>query len=197
MKLTSSFPPDVRGQLQLAGVPAQTLYAKPFVVAKSLVLVKYDMLDGRPKFIRKDKQLESLARVYEDPVHAPYVLGLSSLPNDEMAKRVAVEIMVRALGLGIDAYWSSIYGTFKNELRDRKRTKPQLLVLSNVLFESTPQKLELCRDILEMYSQIPRIVVTSGADALTLFNQKLHYTVNYCAHMMPKPYEREEDDDEG
>jgi hypothetical protein len=52
------------------------------------------------------------------------------------------------------------------------------LIISNINETSTPHKLEKVRDILEKYSECPRIVVMSGSDPLTFFGTKLFYQIN-------------------
>ena len=66
---------------------------------------------------------------------------------------------------------------------ERTAEKPSLLVLSNVPSNSTNVKLEKLRDILESYSSVPRIVVTTGEDPITFFNQKLFLPLNYACYL--------------
>jgi hypothetical protein len=66
-------------------------------------------------------------------------------------------------------------------LRDEPvRRDINLLVLSNVVANSTPYKLEKLRDIIALYSNIPKIVVTSDGNPIEFFAQQLHLPINHA-----------------
>ena len=58
-----------------------------------------------------------------------------------------------------------------------------MLILSNFNTESTPLKVEKLRDILERYSNIPRIVVLGGIDPFTFFATRLNYPLDACLQL--------------
>jgi len=49
-----------------------------------------------------------------------------------------------------------------------------LLIMSNLAENSTLDKIEKCRDLIAMYSDIPKVVVVAGCDPLVFSTEKLH-----------------------
>jgi hypothetical protein len=84
-------------------------------------------------------------------------------------------------------FWHTLTGNWADEFRDKKiEGRPSLLFLANVHVQSSSTKLEKLRDILEMYSGVPRIVVLAGEDPVTFFNTKMFYGLNH-AILLCKP----------
>jgi hypothetical protein len=71
-----------------------------------------------------------------------------------------------------------INGSWHDRLRDGADDQPSMLIVSNITVNSTNVKLEKLRDLLEMYSHIPRIVVVTGIDPVTFANTKLMMPVS-------------------
>ena len=83
--------------------------------------------------------------------------------------------------------WHKVYGGYQDTLWDRHSDeKPSLLIISNVVDGAGNVKIEKTRDLLEMYSHIPRIVVMGGQDPLTFFGTKLYYPINAGLYLGPK-----------
>lgn len=173
------------------GLPRQLLAFKAFEVddvATSFI----SEVDGlKPKRIEKKKQLIRFKEIVANPLSKPYLYCISSAPNDNQARLLAAFIMqaaVKNLGKGgmnkSPPLWHNITGGFSNPMLDKFRDlEPSMLILSNVPENSTPVKLEKLRDILEVYSNIPRIVVTTPVDPLTFFNTKIFSSLNGCIHL--------------
>jgi len=160
-------------------------------------------VDGlKPKSVPKQKQLDAVKKVYENPFKAPYVFCISGNPNDMRAKMLAVMILSRAIHLfrsqkDLDEktvrklkhksspVFHNVMGWSKNPLLESSNS-PSLLVLSNVPKGMTQYKQEKLRDILEKYSDVPRIVVTTGHDPVTFFNGSLYMSVNYVCYLTDK-----------
>jgi hypothetical protein len=161
--------------LILAGVPANLLRL-PEVDPQSCSTVQYEY-DGKVKKVVRAKQLTTYDAFIESNLTIPCAFGISSTPNDLTAKRMAVTILRRFEGSKI--LWHTLTGDYKYQ---RRKLNCQLAVFTNVMYDSTPYKLEVLRDVLELNQHIPKIVVCSGASALELFNVKLHFPINGFLH---------------
>jgi hypothetical protein len=88
--------------------------------------------------------------------------------------------------------WYRVYGCLSDSLRDRPiQEMPCMLILSNVNEGSSNFKLEKVRDLLEKYSEIPRIVVTGGEPPCDLFANKLYYPMRAGFYIGPSNAIRE------
>jgi len=158
----------------------------------------------RSKTVGTASQLKALERIFENPFRSNYTLAITSWPSDLRAKQVAVSLMSRAMFLQNSTkskvllarrlpLWYRIYGGFECGLRDKpEEAPPSLLVLSNVAENSTNSKIEKIRDLLERYSEIPRVVVIGGStDPLTFFATKLFYPLKMGLFLGPETKQRE------
>lgn len=166
---------------------------KPFDVNESFQSYKPDVRGTKAGSIAARKQIDYFEKLMEKPLHGHKLTVINSYPSDTRAKLVAANIMYQACKEYLKKsprqragktmpVWHRIYGGYADSFRDKQKSKPSLLVISNVNIESTPQKLEKLRDLLEMYNTIPRIVVTGGIDPLTFFAAKMFYSVNMGLH---------------
>jgi hypothetical protein len=171
----------IQNQMIAAGAPQQAFLVKPINVDRAVRTVQWENAN-RVKEVSRERQLDSLAAFVSSDLSYPCTFGISSSPNDAKAKRVAVDLMRGFIERGKRVHWTTVLGTFRNEARDRL-INCDLLILGNVLYDSTPTKIECCRDILELYQGIPRIVVTSGNHALALFNDRLNFPLNGFIHI--------------
>jgi hypothetical protein len=132
------------------------------------------------------KQLNQLTRLLSNPLKGNPVIGIGSFPTDLRAKLVALNIMDAAItqqdknrtrrSVNRDyPLWHKVYGTFYDKLRDLQRPdNTSMLIISNVDCDSTSPKIEKVRDLLELHSSVPRIVVISGTDPMGFFANRLH-----------------------
>lgn len=117
-------------------------------------------------------------------------IGISSFPSDLIAKRMAIALFSNAIishrkssrSIMAAPLWHRVYSGFGDSLLSRSE-KPSLLVITNVTVDSTNFKLEKVRDLLEMYRDVPRIVVTTGTDPVTFFRTKLYYPMDACLYL--------------
>jgi hypothetical protein len=159
--------------LALRGVPGNILRERPFN-AEERVRNYTSSSDGlKPVTLKSAKMLEYYQSMVKDPVHAPYSACICSDPNDSSAKYMAAQIALEAYRQKVNLTWHTLIGGYKNELLLDKsaRRKTELLIISNVPYNSTELKFEKLRDILEVFSDIPRIVVSTGLEPLALFNE--------------------------
>ena len=181
------------------GVQKQTFNIPSFSLDESVAGFTSEVEGLKPKSISKNEQTAMIERIIDNPFHAPYICCISGKPNDLKAKLLATYIMQSALMKQANKsklpektqkylsdkgqpIFSNVMGWSTNALLDHKE-KPSLLILANVPQGMTQYKQEKLRDLLEMYSGIPRIVVTANHDPLTFFNGSLFMHLNACCYL--------------
>jgi hypothetical protein len=153
------------------------------------------------KSVSRNKQYKNLEAFVEKPLTGNPVLCISSFPTDLRAKQVALYLMNKAIDAQATArlkriknkalpLWHRVYGGYTDVLRDGhqkdvEQEHPCLLVISNLDENSTTYKCEKVRDLLDIYSSIPRIVITSPVDPLTFFATKLHIQLSMGLYIGP------------
>jgi hypothetical protein len=173
--------PKYKNQLLARGMNRIALSVKPFILKPSSFTSSVEGL--KPKHIESEQQLEWYQKILDDPFK-PWCFCITSDPNDRAAKLAAAFIMQRALQVQHDRLplWHDLMGGFVNPLLNEEVSRPSLLVISNVLPNSTAVKFEKLRDLLEYHSRIPRIVVSSGENPFSFF-QKMYYPLNGCVYL--------------
>lgn len=189
--------------LMSRGVPGQDLPTKRtrIDVAEALVKIEPDIPNSPVRNISVAKQYKVLASILDHPLRSSYTIGISSYPSDLRAKYLAILIMSAAF----DAYrhshkpgrglplWHRVYGGLSDPLRDKPISEmPCMLIISNVGPESTIVKLEKVRDLLEKFSDIPRIVVTGKDPPCNLFANRLQFPMKAGFYLGPPNQIREE-----
>ena len=176
------FDPDANEvkRLTLAGMPGYLMKERPFKLKKHVSNYTSSTDGMTPKAVKASEQIEDYETMMEDPVHAPYISCISSDPNDLQAKLLAASIMLEAQRQGYVVHWHTVVGGFKDPMRDKRVmfAKKELVILANVPYLSTDTKWEKVRDILELFSDVPRIVVSTGCEPIKLFNE-IGYHLNY------------------
>ena len=164
------------------GVPYADLPSGQKQSVSDMLLKIQTEREGQPeKLISTTKQLKVLNAIMANPLRGSYTLCISSRPSDLKAKQLAATIMMAALNSPkakshSKPLWHRVYGSLGDPLRDKTITEiPSLLVISNLVDGSSPNKIEKVRDLLEKFSHIPRIVIYGGGDPMSLFSEKLHY----------------------
>lgn len=131
------------------------------------------------KLIQSEVQSDSLERFEKDPT-LPVVYAVASEPHDMKALYFAV-YLVQTLLENVSGFkrvhWERVYSDFKNDMLYAD-AKLSMMVLSNITSNSSPVKLEKVRDLLDAYSDIPRVVVIAGEDPITFMSRKLFYKTN-------------------
>lgn len=146
------------------------------------------------KIVSVNKQIAMLERIVTNPLRGNYTACISSFPTDAKAKALAIQVMQTAIlthqkhrkpGRSLP-YWHRIFGGLGDPLRDKNiQEVPSLLILSNITVDSSANKLEKVRDLLEKYNNIPRIVVIAGVDPFTFFGAGIHFPLNYGVYLGP------------
>ncbi len=185
------------------GVPGQDMPTKrtKINVADSLVKIEPDIPNSPIRNISVVKQLKVLQSLLDHPLRSSYTVGISSFPSDLRAKYLAIMIMNAAIDAYKDSHkpgrglplWHRVYGGYSDTLRDKPIAEmPCMLVITNVGPESTPMKLEKVRDLLEKFSDIPRIVVTGKDPPCSIFANRLQFPMKAGFYIGPFNHVREE-----
>ena len=168
-----------------------------FDLVDYLVRMEPELPGVHNKPVSTKKQADKLRSILKKPLRkTPYTIGIASYPSDQRAKFLAQMIMSAA----IDQYqanrkdfgarslpmWHRVYGGYRDSLRDGNSSeKPTMLIISNIHDESSSIKVEKVRDLLEMYSDIPRIVVYGGRPVIDLFAYRLSYPLTAGFYIGP------------
>ena len=152
-------------------------------VTQALMKIEPSIPGVASKSVTPSRQASELFRYLNGILRHTSSMCISSHPTDLKAKWLAAYIMRMAIleyqetkpARRSMPLWHKVYGSFGDPLRDdSKRPTPALLVISNIVIDSTPLKVEKVRDLIELYDYIPKIIVTGGPPPCDLFANKLH-----------------------
>lgn len=195
--LIRPFNSETRKLMTSLGVPGADFMGKTgrFDLNKFFIGMETNLPNVMNKPISAAKQVEMFARIMLNPHRHPYLIGVSSYPSDTRAKYVAQTIMAAAIrhyddnrkemGQKSRPMWHRVWGNFKDSLREGPQQHPSMLIISNINDESSSVKIEKVRDLLEMYSDIPRIVVAGGGPVVDLFTHRLSLPMSASFYVGP------------
>jgi hypothetical protein len=181
----------LRKHLLSRGLPPDILGQRPFDIEPFTTSISSEVEGLKTRRQPKAVQLLAHKNVVEQPFSDPYLYLIGSSPNDAKAKCVAAHIMSCATQMQLDnriskttkgrqtPLWHTLTGSWQDKLRDRQEDQPSMLIISNITVDSTAVKLEKLRDLCELYSNIPRIIVFTGTDPITFANTRLRLAVNH------------------
>lgn len=152
--------------------------------------------DIKSRKLNVSKQINAVEKMLKNPYYAHPTVCINSYPTDLRAKVLAANIMESAFFEYIDSkesgrnkgmpLWVRLYGDNKygyiKEIRDKK---PGILIISNVTSDSTPQRLEMLRDILDAFEHIPTYVVQGGEDPIGFFSKRLYLSLTHAVRIGP------------
>lgn len=179
------------------GVPPQDLPTSNtrIDVEEALVKIEPDIPNVMAKSISVAKQYKMLETFLAHPLKGSHTIGISSFPSDLRAKHLAIHLMAAACEAHQAGHkkpgrslplWHRVYGGWTDSLRDKvSQEVPSMLILVNVHQNSSTVKLEKVRDLLERYSEIPKIVVTGGEPPSQIFASKLYYPMKAGFYLGP------------
>lgn len=139
--------------------------------------------------VNVETQLKMAASLVDNPLESNHLAFIGSYPVDTRAKLLGAAICREAFlqtrnheSMSIRMkrpMWISLYNNFLN-FDELKKKSPSMLFISNITEESTPQKLERLRDLLEMHANIPRVVMLgTNQDPLSFCTNRLRMS---CTH---------------
>lgn len=170
--------------MRIRGLPGYLIQEQELKIEDYISTYTHEEEGTTPLRITKDQQLNWYKAMLQDITHSPYIACISSNPNDMRAKIVGAMLMKECLLQDKEVLWHTLIGGYVDDLRDNTkywRKKLDVLIIANVTPDSTPNKFEKLRDILELYSDIPRIVLTTQVEPLEFFNTmgiQLNYGFN-------------------
>lgn len=183
-------------KLTTRGMPRDIIRMPAFNTDQYVISFSSEVEGLKTRRVTKQQQQQALLRVLQRPFHAPYVMAISSSPNDGKAKQLAAFIMQHAMRAHLSGkfratrgkdlpQWHFLTGAWQDRLRDgaEHAARPSMLILSNITRDSTNVKFEKVKDLLEIYSDIPRIIVMTPDDPLTMVHRRLYAPINSLIHL--------------
>lgn len=201
---------DRQKLLKMQGVDGAAfgMLRQPFLLDDALVSITPYV----PKWLPDDfdlprtsvpRQVDALHRLLINPLHGRPIIGIGSMVSDDRAKFLAMQIMNAAITQHKNGshkgkllpLWHRVMGGYNDPLRDVKdseRPNISMLILTNVGVDSTPHKIEKIRDLLEIYDNIPRVVVMNGSDPISFFADKIRMSMQYAIFMDNKRSDKQD-----
>ena len=200
--LRHNFSAKAKRILEKSGVPHSAFMRSNNAVNvdDAAVRIEAELPGTKLRKVTTQRQIKNFEKMWDNPLWGSYLFVISSFPTDIRAKHVALSVMARAM----DQYykkkrdnkvlikrtppiWHNVMGGFKDKFLDTEASVlPSLLILSNVVEDSTQLKCEKLRDILVKYDNIPRIVVTCASDPLTFMLGQLKHHCDGALYLSPE-----------
>ena len=159
------------------GVPKSVLASEEFDLVNSLSCIEME-LENKVKKIRSSSQV----KVFEATlklVEKPYLYVISGKTDAVKSKKAALCLLDTYLtkqlktnkNLEYDKFWRPpVWHSVYANLND--------LVLETLYPNSTVTRLDKIRDLLSIYSSIPRVIVGAGDDPINLCREQLYCMPN-------------------
>jgi hypothetical protein len=190
--LDFKFETEVSNKLRLLGCDPGMLFGEKREYDLMEAVQDYKTISPyfKTRLVSKRKQLGLAAKLLDNPLKADGIHVVSSFPNDTRAKMFALHVMRNAfmdsIPLTRKPKWVTLYGD-KLDYDRVKAGRPNFLIISNVVIDSTQYKMERLRDLLSMFGDIPRLVVTGGTiDPTELFNNRLYLECDSALSIGPE-----------
>lgn len=168
------------------GVPNLVLLRKELDLDSSVTYIEATTgKNKKPTSLKRSDQIRMFKKMIKHPIGKPALFCISSNPTDTEAKYAAAYLLSQAIEkyqqfqkngeMSTAAFprWHILNGTYQDWYREHKRNV-SFLVLSNVLHDSSEAKIEKLRDLIEIYADIPKVIVTATQDPITFCTEKLH-----------------------
>ena len=187
MLIDGKFGTDHLEVLRGLGTDPRTLYgAKEEFDLESALLEFYTQIEGTTrKTMTVEDQYRLACSLLEDPFPERMCAFITGYPTDERAKMLGTHILKAAWKNSPSGLprrrplWITLYNNFLNYDK-LKEKKPSALFISNVTDQCTSSKLERLRDLLEIFSDIPRVVmIGSATDPITFASTRLRYAITH------------------
>ena len=178
---------------RMRGAPDPENFKDDLDYAAHLADVKYENGTFKVSMPIKE-QLGDIKKSLELPNTGKYVHIISSNLSPMRAQHLAMDIFLNA----IDEYnhkeapsrhlpyWHTVFGGFTDKLRDTNFRsevgRPSMLVIDGLAVNATDIKIEKARDLLHLFPDIPRVIVTCGTCPVQFAYEKLFYPVNRITH---------------
>lgn len=132
-----------------------------------------------PKIYGRKVQEQSLAAFIKKP-NRPQVYICSSQPDDSHASLLAAFLVEQHINKikNNNVIWEYLNAFHDSQLSLDLSAKPTMIVISTCYENMTFSRIERVRDIVNAFYDIPKIIVASGIDPISLAAYKLHIPVH-------------------
>lgn len=172
--------PETRRLLSNRGVPSHLFGLRSFNIDGYVREVDIPFKDGFIEF-PVSRQLHYLQDVLKDPFSKSLTIigGQFYATKAQAIALLIMRIAIQKRDRNRLPLWHYITGSFKDNLRDDDTYKlkigtPGLLILDGITSTSSTVKFEKCHDLLELYGSIPKILICSGTDPVTIARNHIH-----------------------
>lgn len=188
------------------GVPRSVLNNCGFELDKFVDLIEFDS-DDKKRQIPSSKQVDVFDKTLRDKLSFKknWVYCICGASDPNKARCCAAMLVDRYLTrqqkaktlndedaqkyeLKRNPLWHKIYSGFSDKLRDDKLYRerigiPGLLVLDCIYADMGTGKYDKSRELLDMYSDIPRIIIGAGTDPIDLCRNGLYCVPNRVLYL--------------
>lgn len=156
-------------------VPGSLFATRPFKFSPVPFAIGNEYL--KQKILQPEIQEAALAGFLEAP-QKPCTYGIGSDPDPEKAKYFAAFLLEHYLKNSPNslARW---YGLHERTDLIKNDAPCSLLVITGCNPKMTQYRLEKCRDLIDHYENIPKLVVIGGEDPVTFFASRLHQRMTH------------------
>ena len=158
-------------------IPGRVWAVRPFEFDGSSFTPSTDMLN--PKIYGRKIQEQSLGLFIKKP-NRPQTYICSSQPDDSHASLLAAFLVEQHLNKvkTSNVIWEQLNCFHQSQLSLDQSAKPTMIVISTCYADMSFSRIERVRDIIHAFYDIPKIIVASGIDPISLAAYKLHIPVH-------------------
>jgi hypothetical protein len=133
--------------------------------------------EGKSARYKSSEQKEVIETLFEGTVmrDTSYIVGAGSYPTDHLGLIFGAAVCRRALELKLNPL---MMGMWNSPSTTSFKTSPDVVVLYSIRTDSHVARLEYCRDWLSILDDTFVVVLVSGADPVTFFNNNLNYPLD-------------------
>lgn len=163
---------------RVAGVPKRYRYVKAIPPFKTM----HAHVEGAVRRISDKQQEKWMTKVIEKPLIYPYLMGISSSPTDAVAMEVAMNLFSKTLlqnpSNKIQFINVGHVKTFSKLFDTEGEKRSSMVVLHNILEDSTTGRVQMTRDLITLFDETFVIVVVGTSDITAFFNRKIKHPVD-------------------
>lgn len=158
-------------------IPGRIWSVQPFEFDARSFTPSTDLLN--PKIYSRKVQEQSLSAFIRKPNRAQTYI-CSSLPDDSHASLFAAFLVEQHIKhvTNNNVVWEQLSSFHSSELSLDSSFKPTMIVISTCYDDMSQYRIERVRDIIHSFYDVPKVVVASGIDPISLAVHKLHLPVH-------------------
>ena len=174
-------------RLESLGVPKGVLISKHPKDITTLIST-LDRTDNNMS-VKSKRQISWYNKLIVNPYYKNYLLVLAANTNDSLAYQAGLRLFCSAYANSHHSsvpIWHRLDTNYKDDLRDSKESNYSSIFISNITLTSSNIKLEKCRDILDRFSHIPRIIMLVGMQPFEFCRLKIFIQPDMVIWMDPQ-----------